>query len=411
MSTRRDNLIKTGGIPNLPHSPQRYAHQLGNHPNLQAALECIEPMSYQNASDFLRRFKLNISDSTYIRLFLDNIDKNTLVNLLEHPPISNTVFTILYSMNLLPLPEIMSFVTANQSEREIRKGLDALISEMHSGSFDPSIPLHLEIEYSLYRINYKPLMNTTLPSDMPFGEFKNLPEINEEEILILEREYSVVQSLAQEAAAVFHMIREKQANAKVPLLVIANRRYGDQFVISPIEDYLNDIGIKVVYERVPSTIFDHTNHISADLSQSTLNWIREYDPDIVVVDGTCNNVINGSTRFPAAMWGYINDFPGYKVCFWAPELTEEIYVGDYPYTFQFPQSKPRELLLVRSTLNLDRPNSSGGRFDDAERYVEFAEPRLVFTPKGLGHSKIARDEDHFVASIQEIMKKELQKYI
>ncbi|MBI2141132.1 hypothetical protein HYU16_01785 [Candidatus Woesearchaeota archaeon] len=402
-----------------------HVKRLGNPDTLVEALKAAGSPGFSNftAADFLRGLNLVLKNEEYRALFFKHISAADLVGLLKEPPVSLSYFETLQLMMLLPTPKILSFVFA--AGTDAKSDLEGIINGIHSGGFNPSDRLHLELEYSRYATRfYSPFFETTIPfpyCDMPFESFAKLPFLDGQEVILTDRDYREAEKTAKEALSVLNFVKGKVSPA-VPLMVIGNMRYGSLFVVKPIEDYLAELGVKVVHdEYVSSSDFDRTDKRVGDISKGTLDWIAENAPNVIVVDGTSNNhvfdewevgkPIDDAVRFPAAMLGYIYAFrdlnryhelkvPHYELNFWAPEMRERVFVGEHEVRYKpVVGDGSRELTIVCST-SLG-PESSHGYFDNPEKRAR----RFVlgFTSSGLKW-RMAASTDDFVEAVQQHMK-------
>ncbi|MBI2675548.1 MAG: hypothetical protein HYX24_03760 [Candidatus Aenigmarchaeota archaeon] len=386
----------------------------------------------------LRRLNIILKDEKYRSLFFDSISDDRFVALMRNPPPSSSVFELLRSENLLPTPALLSFIEDGDGEGKTR--LNKLREHIRHGNFNPSDPLHVELEYSRYRLGGLSAVKKKLSdadSKLSIDDFRNLPRIAENGVVIGKRELEYAELTAREALNVFYLILEKKTGKQAPLLVIGNSRYGSQFVVEPIQDLIMQNGVMVEHEYIKSQDFyrsrfddEQKRHATAGhISVSAWKLIAEHNPDIIVVDGTQLPEHEMSTRFPAAMLGYINAFlaynaacgidvqkgldiaevqklkhlnpsHGYKISFWAPKLTERVFVGEYEYRPQHTGEEDRELLLVCSTTQ--GKDYSQAYFDNPDEYIK--DIRVGFTRKGISYAPVASDEETFVAVMQGIVR-------
>lgn len=423
----------------LPNNPYKYAQKLGNHPTILAALGQLQPESRFRAADLLRRFALVLHDEEYRNLFLDSTTANSLTGWISKPPKTETL-EILVSLNLLPTPQLVHFIEENNSGAA--KGLEETMVDINNAKFDPANPLHVELEYSKYKRNGILSRDKLIVRPyLDFAEFKNLPVVGNSYVILPQSEHTHAKLAAKEALHVYEFIKQK-IDKRVPNLVIANERYGGQFVVRPLAELLTDLGLKVVHEHVSSRAFD--THSTAykewinNISLETWQHISQRNPNIFVVDGTVRSEHEGKTRFPAAMWGYVNSFnqytkfktensdiagylpagildlwkkspaKGYNINFYAPKLTERIFVGNYEYKVEPRIEGLRELTIISSTCS--QIGSSYACFDDPENYINY-HSQLAFTPKGLSHLPLATDVAAFISTIQEIIAKEVTQLV
>lgn len=418
----------------LPNHPYRYAQQLGNHPKVTGALAKAKARQHwqYTAADFLRRLVYALPDGPYRKSFFDAIQEGDLQHLLEHPPRSLTPLGVLPALQLLPTPSILKFVE-DKGKEEIRHGLEERIRAIADGGFQLSDPLLMELEYSR-------LCLSKLPEElaswrrMSLDAFRKLPWIEGKELHLDADHYHYADLTAKEAATVFNLIVRKQEESDIPVLVIANMRYGSYFVIAPLEDRLAERGIKVVHEYARSIDFDNK---TSPFSLSRGTWIIEHHPNIFVIDGTRQSTKDDCTRFPAAMWGYVHAFVAYnaacdhevtyaavsvdlrdylrarkpslpyKIRFWAPERTNDFFIGRKRYVQHPEKDEPREVTIASASLE---KHGSAAWFDDPESEVK-GNRCVGFTSHGLSWMPIAKSTEDFVAAIQGIIKERIAAYL
>ena len=124
-----------------------YLKALGNHPKIIKALGAIGGNS---RNDLLRRIHLTFTED-YSRLFFDVISDSHLEGLLRNPPVSNAVFDIFQQRMMLPTDSLLDFILACPS-KTVSRDLDSKLLEIESGNFDIKNQVHLELEYSKYRL-------------------------------------------------------------------------------------------------------------------------------------------------------------------------------------------------------------------------------------------------------------------
>lgn len=398
---------------NASARPLKYANKLGNPKVVLDALEITQ--SKHGAADFLRRLNMAFQDEEYKKQFFGVVSIDRLVSWLENSPSTNELFDILYSVELMPTPEILSF-----AEQEGKEGLEQRIQEIKEGGFDLSNQLHVELEYSKYKMNGLPkaVESEWKYQNLSLENFSELPWIENKNIVLNKEDHKRIKSTAKETLNVFNLIKEKQQE-EIPTLVIGNERYGDMFVVEPIKKYLENIGVEVTRMHVSSfnydtqSRFDTPSKISEEVPRiphKILEYIIKNKPNIFVVDSTKQSKCeNGATRFPAAIQGYINAFENldelndYEIELWSPKLTEKVFIGEYEYKSQSTGNKDRKVTMISSA----SMKGSGADFDDPEEYAK--NYRLGFTSKGLGCSQVSKDTHMFVKLIQEYMKMEIKK--
>lgn len=214
-----------------------------------------------------------------------------------------------------------------------------------------------------------------------------------------EREEMLITACAKEAVGVFNQISDLRQKSSGLLLVIANKRYGEDFVIKPLQQKLKNLNETVVVsEYVRSTDLDYKMDIIPSLSSEATIIIQHNRPLVAIVDGTsCSRIhemdgilegaIKKYARFPSAFRGYINyfdqHFPGeYRLKFWTPQMTPSFFIG-------WSRRRAEEEVLANIPINSQRNSQdivpkpvayfisatapieaggSNGAFDDPEHY-------------------------------------------
>ena len=416
----------------IPNNPYKYAHRLGNPQIVLEALKQRSFVSPHKSADFLRRLNLIFGDQEYRELFFDSVNAETLISWFQNPPISNKLFKMLRELQLLPTPEILAVV-----ERSGGEGLEKEIDKIEKNGFDVDNDLHMELEYSKFKTGRNDLIDKKRSTN--FQSFKKISQLKKGQIDISGYTYHKAELTANEALTVFDVIKEK-AEGDVPVLVIANMRYGSYFVVSPIEELLTREGVMIFHEYIPSIYFDWENDKPHCLSQIVWDIVGQHHPHIFVVDGTMATTTDDeeNSRFPAAMWGYINEFfkynaacgiPSprgsvearhikyfehfdpvhpYKVKFWSPQLTEKKFVGKWEYNYSQTGEETRDLILMCA--NGNGIEYSNACFDDPEKSAQIEGSRLCFTSSGLGLTP-APSEEEFVKEIQRLMKQKVSEIL
>ena len=283
------------------HKLSRYAAKLGNHPKIAAATASVPSSDGYWAADILRRFDMIFQTTDYRTAFFDAIDTEALAGFMQYPPLLGEPFQLLYSNSLLPTPEILNRVMQGDIST-----IENAKQAIKDGKFDLSNPLHVELEYSRHVMNGSKVIRkngSEHEHKFSFETFRQLPWVENQEVVLTDMVYSDISRTARDAAAVFEFIVGKQGVN--PLLVIGNKRYGSNFVVNPIEGRLSGEGIKVAHEHISSfTFYGKNRHEVGYISPQTWQYILESSPDVVIVDGTKDMEKDGLARFPAAMIGY-----------------------------------------------------------------------------------------------------------
>ncbi|MBS3142797.1 hypothetical protein J4464_05425 [Candidatus Woesearchaeota archaeon] len=364
----------------------------------QAIMDAVERAHAAGAlsfssHEFLRRLNQKLpaekDGNSYRNRFLSYLSPTTADEWVCSPP-SDVVIDDLISLRLLPFEETLEFMASHERPGE---AIIHMRNRMLAGDFDAQNPLHMQLEFSRYAAN--PQSFRVKYTEHTFASFNKLPRVAGE--VILESEYDgVVAATAHEAVEVYRQILARKRE-EIPLLVIGNIRYGSLWVVEPIEPYLRTKDVYVLYDFISSMSHDCTYRPGDAPAAHILQAIKADKPDVIVVDGTMHMVEGESTRFPAAMWGYINEFLAmnlangipdptespyvqdrerfyrspcglsYEIAFWAPEMTENIVIGNQ--VFHAPEMSGARRATIMNSVG-PAHESSHARLDDPERIIQ-----------------------------------------
>ena len=183
------------------------------------------------------------------------------------------------------------------------------------------------------------------------------------------RKHAIVTAL--EAATVARHIISDSAHTKT---VIANVRYGWDWVINPVKHQLQEHGIKVVRVYANSGYYwAHRDHYYPAAVPRSVDPLKS---KVFVVDGTVKpsktlyvtkegeaGELVTVSRFPDATLGYILAFEGHPISFWARDITENVLVKGVPTASQNPGARVE-------FVNATAMTGSKAIFDDPELYLK-----------------------------------------
>lgn len=405
-----------------------YARKLGEYNTIHAALQIVG--NTLSSNDFLRRLNLLLPEHQR-KLFFQNIPAKALAAWMSNPPISNSIFETMNELDLLPMPTIIT---------ENRSGLEKAITDIRSGGFDRQNSLHLEIEFSRYKIRGPPgpkrSISLNLDGYLTFTEFRELPWIDGS-VILDDDMLKGIKLLAAEAVAVHEYINRNKRD--FPVMVIGNKRYGTNWVVDPLKEHLVSQDIFIANDYVRSFDFENKYRKLGYIKPEIWQWIAAHNPDIFIVDGAGHNKeeVDGQifARFPGAMWGYLNDFviynllageqeigeefsaetrkyaaelkkhnPShpYEFLFWAPNITERFLVGQFECSISHAALTIDKTVPDRQLHIINSVNNSCGFLDDHDEKVESF--TLGFKSNGLSYTTVAPDEKSFVKKVQEVMR-------
>ena len=268
--------------------------------------------------------------------------------------------------------------------------LKRLRLETRAGRFDMTNPVQRDLEFCRFATEYGWQNDVPVGAEGQYDIFDSLGELPppvEEEFILGGQHMLQVKRVAYEAAGFLRFLREFRAKSNRPIVVIGNDRYGKQWVVEPLEDYLKD-GFSLRYPRNPSHKSYRLRVRDAMLGQARLgitrDLVRELSsamPHVVIAD-SCDPVglgrADGAMRISRGARDYVNWFmvfndiraegdiakyeldsslppnhiaelkrwhefdrarreirpwvrpgPTYKIAHWAPVLKESVRLGDF----------------------------------------------------------------------------------
>lgn len=357
--------------------------------------------------------------------------------------------------------------------------LDRLKAETRQGRFRTSDVLQRDLEFRRFVYEYtrflEPLtyvLRGRYPQPMSdeemyglFIELKELPPQVEEEFALSDEQVAEAGRAAYEAAGFLNMLREFRANTTRHIVVLGNDRFGRQWVVEPIEEYLRD-GFSVRYDRVrsgtstrlavpmvfprafveeitermPHIVIVDGSHAPADLNVMQLSRaVRDYANWFAVFNDTRSEG-DGSrykhesslplghfpelekwheyTRAKEQLVEWVTPGPTYRVTSWAPELKDEVMMGDERLSRHHEElggDRPLVVLanaIVYRTQGDDLPDALRGTtpryFDDPDHHV--ADTVVFgFGSHGLETRRKGAGTERFVSTVQRHIKEEIAR--
>lgn len=356
---------------------------------------------------------------------------------------------IVFQMGLFPTDKMVDYITHRGTLAP--KDIETLQQATKSGNFDHQNELQKEIEYTEF---LKIPQVRGVNGFGPVTEFKNITFINAaERVSLTTNEIREARVAAYEAAGFYQLVKEGIESGR-RAIVLGNQRYGDLFVLRPLERLLAQLNLverRLAYvhsgkskQNAVSFIFDQK-----DIEQSFIENLINKTPDVYVVDGTSNPFTHENPsypRLPASMLTYLawflafndacgQDLPSiyndlrkgetykdilgfissfspsvpFRITQWVPYPSQKISFGGNllvsynPPTFERPPQvifaspiiKPGQDNQLPDELN----NHTPGYFDDLEQKVG-NNIGLIFTPFGL-QSSDGRDLNQIIGHVQE----------
>lgn len=339
--------------------------------------------------------------------FFNDLYKSPSITKFAEVPGASTIIT-LFSIGIFPTDRI--FYTLAIGGNDAINQLLALKKETDEGRFDPTNSLQKDLEYGkylsivgAYPSNYQVFL------DIPFVETLDT------DIRVSEEEQIEVEATALEAARVYWLIKERVKSGR-HVAVIGNQRYGKLFVIDPIREDLEDLGIRIESTYVRSGAA--SSGIVQDIfSEDFLSFINEHSPDIFVIDGTKAPLAeNKEARFSRAMLAFYDWFSKnqskvpYNISFYPFSTGDKVVLGDKLIELQEPDPEKPQVIIVNSTRHPSHVSQLSGRlknhipgyFDDYDERVVRSN-KMMFTRSGL--EKVAGvSESRYLGIVQRRIK-------
>ena len=378
-------------------------------------------------------------------------------------------------------PALTQFLSQESDFEPLLDHLSHLRDGTRNGRFQLSNTLQRDLEFRRFEYEYIRILEplayelrgryppplSTIEIYRIFKALEELPDQVEEECCLDERQRAEVERAAFEAAGFLNFLKDFRSQTSRQILVIGNDRFGRQWFVEPIEEYLRD-GFSVEYHRVRSGTSTRMS-IPSPFPKSTVARLSREMPHVVIVDGchapARNDVMplsrglrafghwfvvfndlrcegeagkyRGETGFPenylmaltkwhefAVAREFIEEWvaPGlhYRIASWGPELKDTVQMGDEPmprYETALSGDRPLAILanpIVYRTEGDDLPAALRGTtpryFDDPEQHAA-DEVLFGFGPFGLETRRQGISTEKFVRTVQRHIKAELKRIV
>ena len=284
-------------------------------------------------------------------------------------------------------PLLLGYLAQPAPIESLIEDLEQLRAETRDGRFDIDNKLQKDLEYCRFSTEYNWQLDGAGATPDHYTLFEHLPVLppHDEEAFELQGQHLVeVKRIACEAVGFLRFLRAFRRRTSRPIVVVGNDRYGRQWVVEPLEDYLKD-GFTVRYFRNPShksmrlTVrHELFNSIRMGFTRDFVLELNEHMPHIVITDSCSPSHSSNLMRLSRGTRDYLNWFmafhdiraggdsaryeadsslppqhllelkkwneftrvqrqlrdwvePGstYKVGHWAPVLKEQVRLGDF----------------------------------------------------------------------------------
>lgn len=343
---------------------------------------------------------------------------------------------------------------------------DRLRAKTLEGQFRPDNELQRDLEFLRFAHLEANLNGGQRGSDEQYATFKALPMLPppcQETVELTDQHLAQAKRYGYQAACFLQFLRHFKDNTSRPIVVVGNDRYGRQWVVEPLYDYLKD-GFTLRYDRVRSHAsfrlrvpHEVEGKARAGFPQDFVRQLSEEMPHVVIVDARNPVRGPGMMKMSRGARDYVNWFmvfndiraegdnskyghegavphlselkkwyefdlvrrsikpwvnPGstYKITHWAPELKEYVMLGDFAMRAAYPDPEPDKPQVVIS--NADIYKTEGDDiyetlrgtepyyFDGPEKYVKET-VEFGFGEYGLETRLKGPTTDEFVARVQQ----------
>ena len=284
-------------------------------------------------------------------------------------------------------PTLVRYLAAGGDVATLTGELDRLREETRRGRFDAGCELQRELEFRRFATESRRQRDWPEEPEevrLAFDSLTRLPPPSRPEPFDLdETDRLEARRTAYEAHGLLRFLRSFRGGTTRPVVVFGNDRYGRIFVVEPLEPYLGD-GFEIHYERVPShgsmrlTVPYHIDRFWRNaFAPDFVRRLSAEAPHLVLVDVCSPRATEAYTKIPRGLRDLVNWFmvfnhlrtggdrsryeavsslpphqldelqlwhefevvarqiepwvePGepYAVTHWAPELMDEVLMGD-----------------------------------------------------------------------------------
>lgn len=366
----------------------------------------------------------------------------------------------LWAHGIFPSKSILTLLKQGIQIEELLK----INKQIELGGFNPNDFLHRELQYRRYLEACKD--GTITPSADDFRKISFRDEIDDYQLSFEEEKEA--DAAAYEAAKVYWLISDR-VNYRRNIVILGNNRYGELFIVRPLEQALQELRdkegkIRTGYGRVASSstnintvpdIFDQQSSL-----ENFIKALQEDDTDLIIVDGSSTKS-PGKPRLPKSMMGYLNwviayneaagvltqdiledhimglrklsEFQklvsciqsqkpkhGFSISHWTPDVAQKISFGNIlDQKYRHPDIVGSEAIFVNPVADMNARlktplpliGHTQGYFDDPDKYIG-EEKEIVFTKYGIRLvSKKAPIEEVLVHAVQNRMELVMDKMI
>ena len=353
---------------------------------------------------------------------------------------------------------------------------DRLRTETLKGQFQLDNELQRDLEFLRFAHLEANLNGGRRGSDEQYAAFKALPVLPsacQETVELSEQHLAQAKRYGYQATCFLQFLRHFKDRTSRPIVVVGNDRYGRQWVVEPLQDYLND-DFTLRYDRVRShssfrlrVPHEVESKARAGFPQDFVRALSEEMPHVVIVDARNPVRGPGMMKMSRGARDYVNWFmvfndiraegdiskyendgaiphlselrkwyefdvvrrlikpwvkpgPTYKITHWAPELKEYVMLGDFAMRAEYPDPTDNNPQVVISNADIYRTEGDNiyetlrgtqpYYFDGPEKYVKET-VEFGFGEYGLETRVKGPTTDEFVARVQQEITAEVRRLL
>ena len=301
---------------------------------------------------------------------------------------------------------------------------DRLRAETLKGQFRLDNELQRDLEFLRFAHLNANLNGGRRGGDEQYAAFKVLPVLPlpcQETVELSDEHLAQAKRYGYQAACFLQFLRHFKARTPRPIVVVGNDRYGRQWVVEPLQDYLND-DFTLRYDRIRSHAsfrlrvpHEVESKARAGFPQDFVRELNEQMPHVVIVDARNPVRGPGMMKMSRGARDYVNWFmvfndiraegdiskyehdgavphlselrkwyefdlvrrlikpwmkpgPTYKITHWAPELKEYVMLGDFAMRAEYPDPTDDKPQVVISNADIYQTLREPQSF--VERYIQ-----------------------------------------
>lgn len=255
-----------------------------------------------------------------IELFLKNFPKTEVLNRFEKLEGWMGKYHKTNHDGTILTPPLIVFLSKDSDFDALLSELDRYRADTRNGRFDINNILQRDLEFRRFAYEYTRVLEPLtyqLQGRYPppksneelyqlFNQLEELPPVAADENRLSEQHLAEVGRTAYEAAGFLKFLRGFRARTNRHIVVVGNDRYGRQWVVEPIEAYLQE-GFTLRYDRVRSGTSTRLSVPSA-FPREFVKEINDQMPHIVIVDASHAPPSNDVMQLSRGLRGYAHWF-------------------------------------------------------------------------------------------------------